>query len=61
MGAVTRDVKKSRNRITKTARLRLPKEKTEARRRYRSQLKASDRRNDFDGHTRPTFTKLNVT
>ena len=61
MGAVTRDVKKSRNRITKTAVRRLSKEKTAARRQYRSRLKASDRRNEFDGHARPTFTKLNVT
>lgn len=61
MGAVTRDIKRSRNHITKTARLRLPKEKTEARRLYRSRLKASDRRNDFEGNERPTFTKLNVT
>lgn len=61
MFAVTRDVKDSRSKISKTARKRLGPEKTAARRAFRSRLKAADRRNEFDGHVRPAFTAYDIT
>ena len=61
MSTVTRDVKDSRRKISKTARRRLSPEKTLARRHFRSRLKASDRNNEWDGCVRPAMTKLHVT
>lgn len=62
MFAVTKDVKKSRNMIPKTAKKRLPAEKKAARHAFRSRLKAADRRYGFDvGGVRPTHTKLDIT
>lgn len=61
MAAVTRDVKDSRSKISKSARKRLSSEKTAARRLFRARLKAADLRSGFDGCVRPTFTAYNIT
>lgn len=57
---VSRDVQKSRGYLRKSSRRAVAKDKVAARRLFRTRLKASDRRTDFEGVVSYTFTGYDV-
>lgn len=61
MNAVTRDVKYGRNNSTKSKLRRKRTAKRAARQLFRTRLKAADRRTNFDGWVRPTYTEWSIT
>lgn len=58
---VSRDFQKSRGYLRKSSRRAVAKDKVAARRLFRSRLKASDRRTNFEGVVSYTFTNRDVT